>query len=362
MVPHGQSHLPMGIGIARFLARQRIGTKEKTKMTRNMVKHTICLILVILVSGALTAGWAQEEQIVTGINLVSVNVIVTDRNGRYLRGLNREQFEVFDEKVKQQIAHFSDESAPVSIGIVCELHNSTPVKTRAMLTALKQFTRGLERDDDFFFMAFGIQSGVASDFVPTSDQALGHLASVRTGGPASLYDAVYVAADRLRKSRNLKKVLLIISDGEDENSHTSFKELRNRLRDFDVQIYAIGIANPSVDQRSSLGAWVYEDVTRPTGRRPFIPNAETAIGRAVLAEMARVSSGATYFPETENEPELASIFAQISLELRNQYTIGFYPTDQRSIKDWHKIQVRVNAANSRQLGLSYRRGYRRVDR
>ena len=331
-------------------------------MTRNVVRQTIYLILVTLVSGALTAGWAQEEQIVTGINLVSVNVIVTDRNGRYLRGLNRDQFEVFDEKVKQQIAHYSDESAPVSIGIVCELHNSTPAKSRAMLTALKQFTRALESDDDFFFMTFGIQGSVTSDFVPTAEQALAHLVSVSQGGPASLYDAVYTAADRLRKSRNLKKVLLIISDGEDEDSRTSFKELRNRLRDFDVQIYAIGIANPSVDQRSGLGVWVYEDLTRPTGRRPFLSNAETAIGRAVLAEMARVSGGTTYFPETENEPELAGIFAQMSLELRNQYTIGFYPTDQRSIKDWHKIQVRVNAANSRQPVLSYRQGYRRVNR
>lgn len=325
------------------------------------MKQAICII--ILVSGALTTGWAQEEQIVTGINLVSVNVIVTDRNGKYVDGLNRDQFEVFDEKVKQQIAHFSDEAAPVSIGIVCEVHNSTPAKTRAMLTALKQFTRGLETDDDFFFMAFGRQGSVVSDFVPTADQVLDHLASVKPGGPASLYDAVYLAADRLRKGRNLKKTLLIVSDGEDENSRTSYQKLRNRLREFDLQIYTIGIANPSLDQRSSLGIWVYEDITRQTGRRPFVPNQEAAMGRAVLAEMARVSGGATYYPESENEPELAGIFAQISLELRHQYTIGFYPKDQSLNKDWHRLRVRVNAEKgSRRLGLSYRQGYRRVNR
>ena len=324
------------------------------------MKQTICLILVTLVSGALTSGWAQEERIVTRVNLVSVNVIVTDRSGRYVENLKRDQFEVFDEKVKQQIAHFSNEAAPVSIGIVCELHNSTPAKTRAMLTALKQFTRGLGTDDEFFFMAFGNQGSVASDFVPTANQVLDHLASVKPGGPASLYDAVYIAADRLRKGRNLKRTLLIVSDGEDENSRTSYQELRNRLRDFDLQIYAIGIANPSLDQRPSLGVWVYEDLTRPNGRRPFIPNTETASGRAVLAEMARVSGGATYYPESENEPELAGIFAQISLELQNQYTIGFYPTEQGSRKEWHKIKVRMNAEDSRQLVLSYRQGYRQV--
>ena len=326
------------------------------------MKQTIYLILVTLVSGMLTTGWAQEEQIVTGVNLVSVNVIVTDRSGKYVTGLNSAQFEVFDEKVKQQIAHFSAEAAPVSLGIVCEVHNSTPAKTRAMLTALKLFTRGLGTDDDFFFMAFGSQGSVASDFVPTANQVLEHLASVKPGGPASLYDAVYIAADRLRKSRNLKKALLIISDGEDENSRTSFKELRNRLRVFDVQIYAIGIAKPSSDRQSSLGVWVYEDLTRPTGRRPYLPNTETARGRAVLAEMTRVSGGATYYPESENEPELVSIFTQISLELRNQYTIGFYSTVKESRKEWHKLSVRVNAEDLRQLVLSYREGYRQVGR
>lgn len=330
-------------------------------MTRAILKQTIYLILGTLVSGALSTGWAQEEKIVTGIDLVSVNVVVTDRSGKYVKGLNSAQFEVFDEKVKQRIAHFSDEAAPVSLGIVCEVHNSTPAKTRAMLTALKQFTRGLGTDDDFFFMAFGSQGSVASDFVPTADQVLEHLANVKPGGPASLYDAVYLAADRLRKSRHLKRTLLIVSDGEDENSRTSYQELRNRLRDFDLQIYAIGIANPSSDQRPSLGVWVYEDLTRPTGRRPFIANTETASGRAVLAEMARVSGGATYYPENENEPELVGIFAQISLELRHQYTIGFYPTGQSAKKEWHKIEVRANAQDSRQLVLSYRQGYRRVN-
>jgi Ca-activated chloride channel homolog len=331
-------------------------------MTREILKQTIYLILVTLVSGVVTTGWAQDEQIVTGINLVSVNVIVTDRSGKYVKGLKGAQFEILDENVKQQIAHFSDEAAPVSLGIVCEVHNSTPAKTRAMLTALKQFTRGLGNDDDFFFMAFGSQGSVASDFVPTANQVLEHLASVKPGGPASLYDAIYIGADRLRKGRNLKKVLLIISDGEDENSRTSFKGLRNRLRDFDVQIYAIGIADPSLNQQSSLGAWVYEDLTRPTGRRPFLPNTETARGRAVLAEMTRVSGGATYYPQSENEPELVGIFAQISVELRNQYTIGFYPTEKGSRKEWHKITVRMNAEDSRQLVLSYRQSYRQVGR
>lgn len=322
--------------------------------------------LVLVICGALARGQdvtkptKGDDRIISATNLVTVNVIVTDNHGNYVKGLRREQFSVIDEKVKQHIAHFSAEAAPVSIAIVCELHDSPSPETRAMLTALKQFTRGLETADDFFFMAFSSRGSVASEFVPTAYQVLDHLASVKPGGPASLYDAVYFAANRLRKGRNLKKTLLIISDGEDESSRTTFKELRNRLREFDVQIYAVGIANPAASTpRGGYGRWEYEDVTRQSGSRSFLN--EASLGRAVLAEMARVSGGATYFPASENEPELAGIFAQISLELRHQYTIGFYPTEQTTNKEWHRIRVRANAG-SRQLELSYRQGYRRVNR
>ena len=126
-----------------------------------------------------------------------------------------------------------------------------------------------------------------------------------------------------------------------------------------MQIYAVGIANPATAQTAGYARWEYEDVTRQSGRRHFLN--ESSMGRAVLAEMTRVSGGATYFPESENEPELAGIFAQISLELRHQYTIGFYSTAQNTSKEWHRIRVHANAG-SRQLELSYRQGYLRVNR
>jgi Ca-activated chloride channel family protein len=302
-----------------------------------------------------------DERIITATNLVTANVIVTDRDGRYVKGLGRDDFQVYDENVKQQIAHFTAESAPFSIGIVCEIHESTPEKTRAMLHALKQFTRGLRDDDDFFFMAFGKQGSVTSEFVPSADQVLDHLAAVKPGGQSSLYDAVYAAVERLRKARNLKKALLIVSDGQDENSRTSYDKLRDRIREFDAQIYAIGIANPATDPFAGYGRWVLEDVTRQTGRRPFLLNTEASMGRAVLAEMARVSGGATYFPEAESQPELAGICTQIALELREQYTIGFYPANIASNMSWHKIRITLGQGNGRRgLSLSYRKGYRAI--
>ena len=324
-----------------------------------MNKKSSLILAALLIVASRAVALAQEDKVVSETNLVTVNVIVTDNNGRYVKGLRQDQFEIYDEKEKRQITHFSTDEAAVSLGIVWEIHNTTAAESRAMLTSLRRFTRGLREEDDFFFTAFSPQGCITSEFVPTSEQVVDHL-TTKPGGPSALYDAVYMAAEKLRKQRNLKKALLIVSDGQDERSQTTYKQLMNRLREFDVQIYAIGIADPSQVTSPGYGRWVFEDLTRQTGTRSFLMNSEAAMGRAVLAEMARVSGGASYYPETENEPELIGICAQIARELREQYTIAFYASRNSGKKDWHRIRIVLNPAigDRREMSLSYRQGYR----
>jgi len=128
----------------------------------------LCLTTVVLAATALaqsitTTQPQQEDKVVVGTNLVTLNVIVTDSKGRYVKGLSREQFDVYDNKVKQPIAHFSTDASPVSIGIVCEIHESATEKTRAMLATIKQFTRTLRSEDDFFFLAFSEHGSFVTD-------------------------------------------------------------------------------------------------------------------------------------------------------------------------------------------------------
>jgi VWFA-related protein len=150
---------------------------------------------------------------------------------------------------------------------------------------------------------------------------------------------------------------LIISDGEDDRSQHSYKELRSRLRTFDVQIYTIGIADPTTDRFAGYGRWVFEDVTRQTARRSFLLNSDAALGRAVLEEMSRASGGANYISNTENEPELTGICTQIAYELRHQYTLGFYSNDVDG-KKWRRLKVRIiRSESASRLTLSYREGY-----
>ena len=332
---------------------------------RNPVLYvTAVVILAIAITSVAqserTNPAQQDDRIVVGTNLITLNVIVTDSKGRYVSGLERDKFEVYDDKVKQEIAHFSANDSPVSLGIVCEIHDSTPERARAMLAAIKSFTTTLNTRDDFFFVAFSKYGSVNTGFIPSWEQLTDHLKFVKPGGPSAFYDAVYLATQRLQNTHNLKKALLVISDGRDENSQHSYKELRNRLRTFDAQIYAIGIADPRDDQFAGYGRWVFEDITRQSGRKSFLLNSEASLGRAVLSELSRASGGVTYFPQSESEPELTAICTQISVELRQQYTLGFY-SRQPDASKWHRLKVRViKPEGGTSLTLSYREGYQLV--
>lgn len=319
---------------------------------------TFVLAITAAAQIAPTSQPQQDDKIIVGTNLVTVNVIVTDTSGRYVKDLSRDQFTIYDNKVKQEIAHFSADAASVSIGIVCEIHESAPEQMQAVLAAVKHFTSTLESKDDFFFVAFSPHGSVSTDFIPSPNQLSDHLRIVKPGGPSSFYDAVYLAAARLKESKNLKKALLLVSDGHDTNSSHSYNKLRDRLRTLDAQIYAIGIADPELDQFARHRRWYIEDITRQLGPRSVQMSPESASGRAVLAEMSRASGGTTYLPEMETESELAYICSQIASELRQQYTLAFYPNPTGN-DGWHKLKVRVRQFQAHSnLKLIYRKGYR----
>jgi Ca-activated chloride channel homolog len=326
------------------------------------MRKLILFLLAILIAAILAAAIAhaqEDERLVVGTNLVSVNVSVTDSRGRYVRGLAKEQFEVLDNKERQQLAHFSSEEAPFSLGIVYDMHPTTPERTAATLRALKQFTRALRQEDDFFLMVFDSRGSVVVDFIPTAEQISNHLTFVRPTGPAALYDAVFHAEEKVRTARNPKRALLIISDGEDHNSGHSDKEIRRQMREFNIQVYGIGVTDLTAAPQNGGRRWMFEDITRGISGRGFLTNTEATFGHAVLEEMARVSGGTAYFPNrVDSEQELFGVCLQIALEVRQLYTLGFYPATAASEAKWHKLRVAVKPqAGVGKFSLSYREGY-----
>jgi Ca-activated chloride channel family protein len=283
-------------------------------------------------NGNLRPAGAKDDRIKLDTGVVSVVISVTDPLGRFVTGLGTDHFEVYDDKVKQDIKHFSDEDAPISIGIVYDVSGSMKERIGRSVRALRRFIETSHSDDDFFLIGFNDRAKLIQDFTTSGDQIAGHLMMVQPKGSTALYDAAYLAIEKVQQGRHSKKALLILSDGQDNHSRYTYKELRNRAKEADVAIYAIGITDPA-DSLNGFGRSILEEITRMTGGRSFFPNAY-------------------------NEPELVEICTRIALELRKQYSIGFYPTDQTSEAKWHKVQVKVKPPKGLgRLSLSYRDGY-----
>jgi Ca-activated chloride channel family protein len=275
----------------------------------------------------------RDGRITLSTDVVSVTVSLTDPYGRFVTGLGKDHFEVFDDKVQQPIVHFTDEDAPVSLGIVYDVSGSMKERIKRSIRALRRFIATSHNDDDFFLIAFNDRARLAEDFTTSGDRILSHLMFVNPHGSTALYDAVYLAVEKAQQGRHPRKAILIISDGQDNNSRYTYKELRNRVKEADVQIYAIGITDPASDEL-------------------------VGFGRSALEEITRVTGGRAYFPNAYNEPELVETCTRIALELRHQYSIGFYPTDVTSDAKWHKVQVKVIPPRGLgHLSLSYKGGY-----
>jgi len=261
-------------------------------------------------------GVDDKNPIVTNTDLVSFNVTVTDIYGRFVSGLSKNAFSIFDEKSQEEVTFFSDEDAPVSVGILFDVSGSmSGDKVRRARDALAHFIQTSHDRDEYFLIGFNSRAQLLMDRTRDGQAVLDKLTFVQTKNNTALYDACYLGVERVQRGAHPKRALLLISDGQDNNSRYTFNELRRVLKESDVVLYAIGILGGS-DVGSALGME----------------------GQGILDELAGVSGGKAFYPRSG--AEMDDIFEQIALELRHQYSIGYKPPafDGR----WHKIKVKVS--------------------
>ena len=294
----------------------------------------------------------QDKLDTVSSTLMTLNVIVTDRSGHYVDGLTPDQFEIYVDNVKQEFTHFATDDSPVSIGIVYEVNENDTELLNGVLNALRQFVSTLESDDDFFFVVFNKHGSVTAGSVPSPAQVLDYLKFVSVGDPFSAYDSIYVATERLNQSPNIKKALLVISDGKDNGGSYSSSKLRYRLRTLNAQIYLINLMDPTTEASRS---WFFEDLARQSGQRSFLLDADAGVGRILLEKITQASSKSD-FPYAESESELTGICTQLMLELRRQYTFGFY-SNATGGRKWHSLRVHLSDTRKREFILSYPESY-----
>ena len=322
-----------------------------------MRKMLLLVLLTLLVAATTstksnTTRLTEQDKLDTvSSTFMTLNVIVTDRSGHYVEGLTPDQFEIYVDNLKQEFTHFATDDSPVSIGIVYEVNENDTERLSGVLNALRQFAGTLENDDDFFFVAFNKRGSVTAGSVPSPAQVLDYLKFVSVGDPFSVYDSIHFATNRLDQSPNIKKALLVISDAKDKGSYGSSK-LRYRLRTLNAQIYLIGLTDPSTG--ASRG-WFFEDLARRSSERSFLLDADAGVGRILLEKMSQASSKSD-FPYAESESELAGICTQLMLELRRQYTFGFY-ANATGDRKWHSLRVHLNDTRKREFILSYPESY-----
>jgi VWFA-related protein len=336
-----------------FLHGENLVSHPALALRRIDMKYLItALISIFLFSLFATTAYGQDEEkaVRVGTELVSVSVAVVDGEGKPVTGLSQRQFEIFDEQKKQKIEEFSAASAGVTFGIVYDMHPTTTDRTNAVLNGLREFTKGLPATNDFFFVVFNERGSLSLDFVPDADQLARHLASPQKREPRSLYDALYLAARQLRQRKNLKKTLLVVTDAADHNSRKSFNDLRDELKNFDVQIYAI-VLDETLNRFNS-----YVDITKQPDRSQLLSDASPK-DRAALSSIALRTGGATFPSSLEDQRNILRISQQIATDMQNQYTLSFYPSDSGDGK-WHRLRVGLrDVPGSKKFVLTYRQGY-----
>jgi Ca-activated chloride channel family protein len=258
-----------------------------------------------------------DEAIVVNTDLITLTVTVTDQYGRYVSGLTKKHFAIFDDKDQQNIEYFSDDDAPVTVGVIFDVSGSmSGDKLSKARTALSRFIETSHNMDEYFLIGFNSRAQLLLDKTRDGNAVLDKLTFVDTKGQTALYDACYLGVEKVTRGAHPKRAVLLISDGQDNNSRYTFSELRRLLKESDVVVYSIGILGGN-DPGSALGMH----------------------GQALLDELSAVSGGKAFFPNTA--AEMDEIFERIALELRHQYSIGYRPENFVNDGRWHKLKVKV---------------------
>ncbi len=263
-------------------------------------------------SAALTSGLHIIKE---DVNLVLVPVSVVDGLQRMVVGLRENNFQVFEGKKAQAIRHFSSEDAPVSVGIILDTSGSMRDKIDRVREAVHQFCNAANVDDEFFLITFADTPHLAVDFTRDPGKIESELVYTRPTGRTALLDAIYKGLHQMKEAKYPRKALLIISDGGDNHSRYSERDIRGAVKESDVAIYAIG----TFDR--------------------YMPSREERMGPALLSEIAEPTGGQAFTITSANEiPEVA---LRIGALLRTQYLLGYRPEDVPRDGKWHKINVKL---------------------
>jgi Ca-activated chloride channel family protein len=314
----------------------------------------------------------------SGVELINVNVTVTDRSGRFVPGLRKEDFVIYEDNQPVEVTHFNSERVPVSLGIVLDTSGSMAgEKIYAARGTIEKFLQALpDPQDEFFMYRFSADPDLVHDWTNDRDAVSYSLRRINPTGGTAMYDAVAEAVPMAQSGRNRKKAIVLISDGNDSNSRLGVAEVRQMIRETEVLVYAVGIDGSSETTYSPgrpsppIAAPPVPTPFPVPGRRGGIPfpiplprspgggggvgtrsGADDRVNIVALREITDDSGGRTELVRDLRDLDPAT--ASIADELSKQYYLG-YPSPGHKDGRWHNIRVELRNQAYR---VRARRGY-----
>jgi len=266
-------------------------------------------------AAAFTAFDSGSKPMRVNVDLVLVPVTIMDGMNRLVKGLDRNNFEVYEGESQQEIRYFSSEDAPVSIGIIMDISGSMASKIARAREAVMEFLNTANPQDEFFMITFSDKPKEISDFTQRVEDVQSKLLYTSPKGRTALLDAVYLGISKMRQAKYQRKALLIISDGGDNHSRYTEREITSLVKEADVMIYAVGIYD---HQFMTL---------------------EEFLGPDLLHNISEVTGGFAF--SIDNPKDLTNVARGIGVMLRNQYLLGYRPTSAPLDGKWHKIKIKL---------------------
>src|SRR5262245_5701714 len=272
-----------------------------------MVHFKSFLTFLAVFSLGIAVANAQREQIgktlKVDLELVLVSASVTDSDNKPVMNLQRENFQIYEDRVEQEIRYFSAETTPISLGIIFDASHSMEGKIDLARKAAVTFLENGTPEDEYFLVEFNNKATIAQDFTSDISRLRNHLIYVPPQGSTAMYDALYLGLSKVKKDgQNARKALLLITDGEDNHSRYTRGNIREFVKESDVQIYSIDL------------------------------------GRALIADLSEMTGGHSYRTSVSG---LEKVCEQIASELKNQYVLGYVPANTARNGEWRKVRVKV---------------------
>jgi Ca-activated chloride channel family protein len=295
------------------------------------MKKLKCLLLISWL--AVPALWAQDEVFKLNVNvdLTEVHVNVTDAYDRPVGNLKQENFRLFEDKTEQKISVFKHEDIPISLGLVIDNSRSIEPRKQRLDAAAVSFVRKSNPDDETFVVHFDNEARLTRDFTASVPLLEETLAAMKPFGQTAIYDALLLALQQMERAQHSKRAILLITDGVDNSSKISLAEAVEAAKRSRVAVYVVGLLSVSGGLKAEES----------------------------LVRIAQASGGRAFFPNDVAEARTA--MERVARDLREQYTLGYFPTNLARNGRWRSIRVEVTppagSPKNIRLNASYRYGY-----